>query len=161
MAATTVLAAGATLPPEAMSLSLRSRAAPATAAMTFSGPLLKETQPLKSVAVTHEYQKHNYLQGGVYGRSTAERNAGVSGDTFSNGVAGDGSRFSVGFYRAPGKDWGQEHRAADEAGCTRSYARDAVRAQFITSNQRRSGFNVITGAEEAPAKDDYRPRGRV
>ena len=136
--------------------------APATASMRFDGPLIKESQPLRGLPPTHEYQRHDFLaSGAVYARSTAERRAGVSGGDLAGGVAGDGSKFSQGFFRGR-TDWRGAHAAADEAGCARSYARDALRAQFLSSNVRRTGYNVITGQEEGgPALDCYKPRGRV
>lgn len=130
-------AAGATLSAADRSLQLHAARAPASAAMNFSGPLLKEAQSLKAVAVVSEHARHAFLQGGVYGREAPTRLV------------------------AQRTDWSGEYRARDEAGCARSYARDALRAEFITANQKRSGFNPITGAEENAAKDNYKPRGRV
>ena len=128
--------------------------------MVFGGPLVKETQPMRRVPVAHEYERHNYLTGGVYGRTTTERRQGLSGDTFDGGVAGDGSKFSLGFFRGR-TDWTGVRREQDEAGCARSHARDAQRAQFITANQQRTGYDPITGKEVAGALDCYKPRGRV
>ena len=162
-AAAALPAAGATLRPADRALQLRSAHLPATAAMAFQGPLLRETQPLHAVPITHEYQRHEYMSGAVYGRSVAERRAGTTGGDLAGGVAGDGSKFSAGFFRgrAAGEELGSARAAADEAACARSHARDAQRAHFITANARRTGFNPITGAEEAPGLDCYRPRGRV
>jgi hypothetical protein len=155
-------AAGATLPPRARAEQLRSLAAPATASMSFAGPLVQETQALRGAPPTHEYQRHDYLSSGaVYARSTAERRGGASGGDLAGGQAGDGSKFSMGFFRGRSADWGGARAAADEAGCARSYARDALRQQFLAANERRTGYNVISGAEEAPALDSYKPRGRL
>jgi hypothetical protein len=153
-------AAGATLRPADRLLQQRSALAPATAAMAFGGPLVREAQPLHAVPVTHEYQRHDYMAGAVYGRSAAERRAGVGGGDLVGAGAGDGSVFSLGFFRGR-TDWSGARAAADDAACARSYARDAQRAHYITSNARRTGFNPITGAEEAPALDCYKPRGRA
>lgn len=135
----------------------------ATAAMAFSGPLVKETQQMRHVPIRNEYESFEFLQGGVYGKSGADRRAGMSQEHFGGGVAGDCSKFKVGFFRSRAAEpqWEEQHKRGDEAGCAKSYARDNLRASFISSNQRRSGFNPITGAEEAPVLDGYKPRGRV
>ena len=130
--------------------------------MVFPGPVKSETQSLAHVPVASEFSKHAFTEGGVYARSTRERALGVSGQQHHPGasMAGDGSKFSMGFYRKK-VDWGPEYNARDEAGGERCRAQDALRKDFIASSQHRSGFNPITGMEYDASKDDYRPRGRV
>jgi len=148
--------------PSEVALARTAALSPGTASMKFPGPVKKETQVPNKPPVHSEFEKHKFTEGGVYGRSTRERVLGVDSQAHWDGgsTAGDGSKFSAGFFRKK-VDWSGEYNARDEAGAARCVAQDALRKDFIVQNQQRCGYNPVTGAEVDTSKDNFRARGRV
>lgn len=129
--------------------------------MTFSGPQLRETQSKLHLTHVPEHSRWEYLRGGVHARSTFETRAGSSSSAhWTQDPAGDGSKFHAGFFRRR-VDWGPAREAEDASRGAAFSAHDGARRAFLAAAASQSGFNPITGAEAAPQKDTFRPRGRV